>query len=96
MDQRELKDQAWIGDAVLALFVRQWLLDQPPHPKLSIQQRFTLFTSNAFLQRFGEPTKVEATIGRIYVAQGLNAAFAHISNDLLPTFVRLQAKAANR
>ncbi len=60
MDERSRKDLAWIGDAVLGLFVRQWLLHQPENPPFSRQDRFIRFTSNAFLSSFGEPTEVEA------------------------------------
>jgi hypothetical protein len=83
---RELKDQAWIGDAVLALYAREWLLLQPDHPRFTRQELFVRFTSNQFLVSIGEPTQVEARIGRIYQEKGLEAAFAHIEADLKPLF----------
>jgi 23S rRNA maturation mini-RNase III len=86
MTQRELKNLAWIGDAVLALYARQWLLDQPDHPLFTRQQLFIRFTSNDFLQAIGEPTGVEAAIGKVYQVDGLEAAFEHIEDTLQPLF----------
>lgn len=83
---RELKDLAWIGDAVLALYARQWLLDQPDHPLFTRQELFTRFTSNTFLQALGEPTWVEAQIGIAYTKGGLEAGFKYIESNLLPLF----------
>ena len=45
-------------------------------------------TSNQFLSCFGNPTKVEAELGRIYADQGLPAAFTKIETDLLPLFLK--------
>jgi hypothetical protein len=86
MDARELKDLAWTGDAVLALWAREWLLEQPRHPLFTRQELFIRLTSNAFLQSLGEPTRVEAQIGIIYKDQGLGAAFAHLDAHLRPQF----------
>ena len=93
MELRELKDQAWIGDAVLALYAREWLLKQPEHPLFSRQERFIKLTSNAFLQSLGEPTRVEAEIGRVYQESGLQAAFEHIDSTLRPLFQKHLNKA---
>jgi hypothetical protein len=87
---RALRDKAWVGDAVLALYVRRWLLRSAPR-KLSDadrQQLFELFVSNQFLSSFGEPTQVEAAIGKIFEQEGLAAAFAHIEKSLLAAFLR--------
>lgn len=77
------REAAWIGDAVLALFAREFVL----------RERgcmdgiwFTHLTSNDFLSSFGNPTSVEARIGEIYRAEGLAAAHAHIEADFLPLF----------
>ena len=86
MDPRELKDLAWIGDAVLALYAREWLLEQPQNPLFTRQELFLRFTRNDFLQAIAEPTKVEAAIGAIYRKEGLEAAFAHIESTLQPLF----------
>jgi len=84
----EVRDQAWIGDAVLALYARLWTLDNTRSDAGGLRTEvFTRFTSNQFLSCFGEPTRVEAEIGRIYAAQGLAAAFNHITAKLLPVFI---------
>lgn len=75
--------EAWVGDAVLALFVREWLLEE--EGKIN-GAAFTRFTTNDFLRIFGNPTSVEAEIGRIYYKNGLQAGFDHIREKLLPLF----------
>ncbi|GAB4211330.1 MAG: hypothetical protein OHK0012_03590 [Synechococcales cyanobacterium] len=82
------RDLAWIGDAVLALYVRQWLLSQGIPAGAERHEQFVHFTSNQFLSCFGDPTQVEATIGAIYQEQGIPAAFAHIETQLLPLYQR--------
>ena len=93
MQTRETRDLAWIGDAVLALYAREWLLQQPTHPLFTRQELFIRLTANAFLQAIGEPTKVEAQIGRIYQDKGLQAAFDHIEATLRPMFEKHLANA---
>ncbi len=70
-----------MGDAVLALYVREWILSFRGEidGKLFIE-----FTSNQFLRLTGNATAVEAQIGRIYKAEGLQAAFAWIESELRP------------
>jgi dsRNA-specific ribonuclease len=80
---RELREQAWLGDAVLALFAREWVLRERGTMD---GEWFTRLTSNGFLASFGNPTTVEARIGGIYREQGLAAAFAHIEQELIPLF----------
>jgi dsRNA-specific ribonuclease len=94
MDQIEkLREEAWIGDAVLALFVRDWLLHQMGETTLAQRTAlFELFASNQFLSTFGEPTKVEAEIGRIYQSAGLDAAFALIEEKFLSRFLKTARK----
>jgi len=87
--QQEL---AWIGDAVLALWARRWILDHPEqngdgHPA----DTFARMTSNHFLASIGEPTAVEARIGHIYQKDGEAAAFAWMDETLLPLFLKQQA-----
>lgn len=86
MDPRELKNLAWIGDAVLALWAREWLLEQPGHPLFTRQELFIRLTSNAFLQSLGEPTRVEAQIGIVYKEKGLQEAFSYLDSELRPLF----------
>jgi dsRNA-specific ribonuclease len=93
MNTREERDLAWIGDAVLALYAREWLLKQADHPLFSRQERFIRLTSNDFLKALGEPTKVEARIGTVYRVDGLEAAFRYIEQHLQPLFQRHLANA---
>ncbi len=80
--EREL---AWLGDAVLTLFARAHILREG----LGMNPlKIAAMTSNQFLSCFGNPTKVEAELGRIYSEQGLPAAFAKIEADLLPLFLK--------
>ena len=76
-----VRAQAWVGDAVLALYVREWILSF----KGQIDGKlFVEFTSNDFLRLTGNATAVEAQIGRIYKAEGLQAANAWIEANLRP------------
>jgi dsRNA-specific ribonuclease len=83
------REKAWIGDAVLALFARSWVLEERGRMD---GEWFTRLTSNEFLSTFGPPTEVEARIGAIYREEGLAAAFAWMETELLPKFRRLMAK----
>lgn len=79
------REEAWIGDAVLSLYARKYILrttgsmDQP---------EFAAMTSNSFLRAFGPPTRVESRIGQVYEAQGLEAAFALIEAEFLPLYLK--------
>ena len=76
-----VRAQAWVGDAILALYVREWILSFRGQidGKLFIE-----FTSNNFLRLTGNATAVEAQIGRVYKAEGLAAANAWIDENLRP------------
>jgi hypothetical protein len=94
----QLREEAWIGDAVLALFVRDWLLTATGR-ETSLAERaalFELFASNRFLANFGEPTRVEAEIGRVYQSDGLSGAFAFIEEKFLNRFVSTARKRGHR
>ena len=80
----ESRNAAWIGDAVLSLYVREWILRE--HGAMD-GVKLAAFTSNQFLAAFGNPTEVEAGIGRVYEKDGLAAAFADIESRLLPVFL---------
>ncbi len=89
----EMKDErecAWVGDAVLALFARQFVLRERG---VMDGEWFTRLTSNDFLSAFGNPTRVEASIGRLYLEGGLEPAFAWMEENLLPLF---RKQVANR
>lgn len=88
----DLKD-AWIGDAVLTLHARRRILAETGRIDAESSARMT---SNRFLSAFGEPTAVEAIIGRIYFEKGLDAAFAWINEHLVPLFARQQENRLRR
>ena len=80
---RQEREAAWIGDAVLALFARQFVLRER---NAMDGEWFTRLTSNEFLSAFGNPTRVEASIGRIYQEGGLQASFEWMDAHLVPLF----------
>jgi dsRNA-specific ribonuclease len=84
-----LREEAWLGDAVLSLFVRDWLLATRSRefPSAERAALFELFTSNQFLSSFGEPTRVEAEIGRVYRSGGVPEAFTFIEAKFLKRFL---------
>ena len=82
-------NEAWIGDAVLGLYVRLKILRDDGYVD---GEKYGRMTSNQFLTILGEPTEVEATVGRMYTSGGLEAAFAWIDERLLPHFDRQEAK----
>jgi dsRNA-specific ribonuclease len=82
------RDDAWIGDAVLSLYARSWILQhghQFPHPKTEL---FRWMTSNQFLSALGQPTSVEAEIGTLYQQSGYPAAKDWMDENLLPLFLK--------
>ena len=89
-DKREIEqEEAWIGDAVLGLFARSWILEKEHKMDAEI---FTRMTSNNFLNSLGNPTRVEAKIGWIFNNEGLEKAFIHIERSLLPLFLKQEKK----
>ena len=88
-DTKIEQELAWIGDAVLGLFARNWILEKE---KKMNAEMFTRMTSNIFLNSFGNPTKVEAEIGLIFNNEGLEKAFSHIEKFLLPLFLKQEKK----
>jgi dsRNA-specific ribonuclease len=82
--EKVLQD-AWIGDAVLSLWARLRILREDN--KLDGAKAVRM-TSNQFLSATGEPSRVEAEIGQVYLRDGLDAAFAWIEEKLLPVFER--------
>ncbi len=89
MDLTASRQKAWIGDAVLSLYARQWILREKGKMDGELHTRFT---SNDFLATIGNPTGLEAHIGVIYETDGLEAAFAWIGRELLPLFLAQQRK----
>lgn len=93
MTEQEKRTKAWIGDAVLALFAREWILHQKWIQPKERAERFIEMTSNKFLSAIGQPTAMEAEIGIVYEKKGLEAAFKHIEATYVPLFKKQQAKA---
>jgi hypothetical protein len=81
----QILKEAWIGDAVLSLYARRKILREDGKVD---GDKCARMTSNRFLGAFGEPSNVEALIGRVYEEEGLDAAFAWIEAKLLPLFDR--------
>ncbi len=86
-------EDAWIGDAVLALYARLKILREDGKVD---GEKCKRLTSNQFLGGIGEPTKVEAEIGRVYACKGLEAAFSWIEKNLLPLFERQEENRKKR
>ena len=93
LDRNLLEQQAWIGDAVLSLYVRSRILDQTATIDGAKAARMT---ANAALAGLGEPTVVEAEIGRVYAKEGLAAAFDWIQHRLMPLLEQQEEKRLRR
>lgn len=78
-----LHEQAWVGDAVLALWAREWILREDARRD---GEKMVRMTNNRFLAAFGNPTAEEAEIGKIYQSHGLQAAFDYCSSRFLNRF----------
>ena len=84
-----LRAEAWLGDAVLELYVREWIIRHKGQIDADMKARFTC---NQFLNNLGNPTRVEAQIGRIHSKQGLPAAWTWIQENIEPLFLLQEAK----
>jgi hypothetical protein len=89
--RRKILEQAWVGDAVLCLYARRRILRES---EAVDGEKLERMTSNRFLAAFGEPSEVEAELGRFYEREGLEAAFAWIEQKLMPLFERHEEKRA--
>lgn len=87
--RRREQEQAWIGDTILDLFARKWILE---HHGTVCGDQLRRMTSNDFLACFGNPTSIEAKIGRIYLESGEAEAFEWIEAEILPLFLRQEKK----
>ena len=85
LSTEQVSQAAWIGDAVLSLYARSKILREDGRLN---GEKCVRMTSNQFLSTIGEPTRVEAEIGRVYQHAGLQAAFAFIEEYLMPVFER--------
>jgi len=94
MDARaQLVQEAWVGDAVLSLYARCRILREDG---VLDGAKCVRMTSNQFLGTLGEPTKVEAEVGRVYARSGLDAAFAWIEQHVMPMFERQELNRLKR
>jgi dsRNA-specific ribonuclease len=91
--RKTVLEDAWIGDAVLSLFARVRILRSEGKQD---QEKFVRMTSNQFLAVLGEPSEVEASIGRVYEREGLEAAFRLIEQRLMPMFERQEENRRKR
>ena len=83
--KRQEQELAWIGDTVLDLFARSWILREKGR---LCGETLIHMTSNRFLACFGNPTAIEAKIGATYQREGLDAAFRWIESEILPLFLK--------
>lgn len=81
--RRREQELAWIGDTILDLFARTWILRERGTVCGETLRRMT---SNQFLACIGNPTAVEAKIGILYRDEGMERAFSWIEAELLPIF----------
>ena len=86
--RERILQEAWIGDAVLSLYARSKILRESGRVE---GQRLVLMTSNQFLSALGEPSEVEAELGRAYRDHGLESAFAWIEERIIPLFNKQEA-----
>ncbi len=87
-EEERIRQEAWIGDAVLELYARSLILRRIGTVDAEMKTRLTC---NEFLACLGVPTKVEARIGVLYRDQGLQAAFDFIEKELEPLFLKREA-----
>lgn len=80
----ELQEKAWVGDSVLGLFAREWLLKETGRIE---SDEYIQMTCNRFLSTMGQPTKMEAKIGHIYETDGLAAAYSFMQDELIPQYL---------
>jgi dsRNA-specific ribonuclease len=93
ISEASLPMRAWIGDAVLTLWARLKILQDDGRLD---GEKCVRMTSNQFLSALGEPTKVEAEIGTLYLQHGMEAAFNYVERNLLPVFERQERNRVTR
>ena len=93
INSEQINHEAWIGDAVLSLYARLKILREDG---VLDGAKCIRLTSNHFLGARGEPSKVEAEIGRCFERHGLPGAFAWIEQHLVPLFERQEQNRARK
>ena len=63
MTESDKRTKAWIGDASLARFAREWVLKQKDISNKERAEVFNQITANQDLASLGTPTSMEAEIG---------------------------------
>ncbi len=91
-----VQERSWVGDAVLALVAREWILANGPKDFGGRSDYYRNLTSNDFLSTLGVPSKVEAELGNIYLAGGLDAARAAFDERFIPLFKKQELKRRRR
>lgn len=92
-NREQILGEAWIGDAILALYVRQRILRESGQVDGPLASRMS---SNQFLSTFGDASGVEARIGRLFVEHGLEAALRWIESELMPRFEKQERNRVKR
>lgn len=92
-DREQILKEAWIGDAVLTLYVRSKILREEGKTDGAKANRMT---SNRFLAAHAEPSITEAEIGRVFAGRGLEAAYRWIEERLVPLFEKQEANRLKR
>lgn len=87
--RKSILEDAWLGDAVLALFARQRILSSGQGID---NEKAIRMTSNKFLTILGDASEVEARIGALYKEKGLDAAFSYIETGIEPLFLKTELK----
>jgi len=90
---RREREEAWIGDAVLGLFARRWILEKTGRMDAEM---LTAMTSNRFLSTIANPTTLESRIGKRFQSGGLEAAFALVEDEVVPRFLAQQKNRARQ
>jgi hypothetical protein len=90
-DPAAVRDLSWIGDALLSLFAREWILQHEAQLGGMRSDLFRDMTSNHFLSAFGSPSVVEARIGAAYRSGGLLAAQKYFDETIAPLFLKQHA-----
>lgn len=91
-----VQERSWIGDAVLALLAREWILLKGELPFAERSELYRNLTSNQFLNSLGAPAKVEADLGTAYIQGGIEAARSHFEEHFVPLFLKQERNRRRR
>ncbi len=91
-DPVAVRDLSWLGDALLTLLAREWIMQHEAPLATPRADLFRDLTSNQFLSALGPPSVIEARIGDAYRTGGLTGAQAYFDTQLVPLFQKQHAK----